>query len=254
MPTNDTAIVLTAFGTSTAARDTYAFFEARVRERFPDYDVLWAYTSHTLRAKMAREGRVWQSPHEILQELPLKGYKKAVLQSLHIVPGKEFEKIVAAAQQAPLPVAVGRPLLAGKHDCDAVLAALSGDIPDPAASITVVVGHGTPHAGAQNIYRLFQRCLTERYPHNVFLSMVEGDPSWDETVQAVRQSPIKNIKFLPLMFVAGDHIINDVLGDADSWAAQLAGYRLEARTKGLGFNGQVIKIYFQHLHEALNGV
>ena len=251
---NDTAIILAAFGTSTEARDTYAFFDARVREQFPGYDILWAYTSRTLRGKMAREGLVWQSPEELLLELPEKGYKQAVVQSLHIVPGREFEKIAAAAQQAPLPVSVGRPLLAGKKDCDDVLASRAGDIADPAGCITVVVGHGTKHAGAHNMYLLFQGCLKKRYPGNVFLSMVEGDPSWPETLQAIRKSAIRNIKFLPLMFVAGDHIINDVLGAANSWAAQLAGFTLAAQTKGLGHHAQVVKIYFQHLQDALNRV
>ena len=39
------AIVLVAFGTSTKAFDTYKHFEAKVRERFPEHDIRWAYTS-----------------------------------------------------------------------------------------------------------------------------------------------------------------------------------------------------------------
>lgn len=251
---SETAIILSAFGTSTEARDTYAFFEARVRERFPGNDILWAYTSRTLRGKMAREGVVWQSPQELLRELPGKGYAKAVLQSLHIVPGKEFDKIVAAAQEAPFPVLVGRPLLAAKKDCEDVLAALAADIADPDTCITVVVGHGTPHEAAQSAYHHFNQVLAARYPRNVFLAMVEGEPDWAAAIQAIRQSSIRKVKFVPLMFVAGDHIACDVFGDSDSWASQLAGYALEAPAKGLGFNEQVIHIYFQHLQEALNRV
>ncbi len=105
---NDTAIILTAFGTSTEARATYDFFEAQARERFPQHDIHWAYTSRTLRAKMALKGILWRSPEELLRELPERGYRRAVIQSLHIVPGKEFDKIAAAAAQAPLPAAVGK--------------------------------------------------------------------------------------------------------------------------------------------------
>lgn len=249
-----TALVLTAFGTSTAARDTYAFFETRVRERFPNHDILWAYTSHTLRLKMAREGLSWQSPAELLGALQGKGYRKAVLQSLHIVPGKEFEKIAAAARQASLPVAAGMPLLTSRHDCEGVVDALSEDMATPADAVTVVVGHGTAHAGANTMYRLFQACLKKRYPDSVRLSMVEGEPSWEVALDVIRRRSVKKVRFVPLMFVAGDHMVNDVLGEIDSWAAQLAGYTVEAQTKGLGFNERVVQIYCEHLQEALNRV
>lgn len=251
---SDTALVLAAFGTSTEARDTYAFFEARARERFPHHDIFWAYTSHTLRGKMAREGLAWQSPEELLRELAGKGYAQAVLQSLHIVPGREFEKVMAAARQAPLPVSVGGPLLACSGDCSAAAGALEGDIADPTGCITVVVGHGSPDEAAQNAYRQFSHCLAVRYPCNVLLAMVEGEPAWDAALHAIRLSGIKKVKFLPLMFVAGDHIANDVLGDTDSWAAQLAGYDLQVATRGLGFNDRVVHLYFEHLQEALKGV
>lgn len=251
---HDTAIVFTAFGTSTEARDTYAFFEAQARQRFPHHDVFWAYTSHTLRGKMARQGLVWQSPAELLRELPGKGYAKAVLQSLHIVPGLEYEKTVAAARQAPLPVSVGGPLLSCRSDSNAVAEALDDEIADPARCITVVVGHGSAHEAAQEAYREFHRCLAARHPRNVFLAMVEGEPAWDAALRSIRRCDLKKIKFLPLMFVAGDHIANDVLGPADSWAAQLSGFILEPAVRGLGFNERAVRLYFEHLQDALNGV
>ena len=39
------AIVLAAFGTTTEAFDTYNHFEKKVKERFPDYEIRWAFTS-----------------------------------------------------------------------------------------------------------------------------------------------------------------------------------------------------------------
>ena len=40
------AIVLAAFGTTTEAFDTYSYFEKKVKERSPDYEIRWAFTSH----------------------------------------------------------------------------------------------------------------------------------------------------------------------------------------------------------------
>jgi len=249
---NDTAIILTAFGTSTEARSTYAFFEVCARERFPRHDILWAYTSRTLRKKMALDGIIWQSPEELLRDLPERGYGRAVVQSLHIVPGREFEKIAAAASHSALPATVGKPLLSCSTDCMLVLDALAADIADPSACITVLAGHGTPSHEAQALYGTFARELQKRYPENVHLCMVEGAPAWDDTLRRIKESPLRRLRFVPFMFVAGDHIARDVLGETDSWASQLERYEVEAIRSGLGLNRAVVDIFFAHLQNALN--
>ena len=248
---NDTAIILTAFGTSTEARATYDVFEAGVLQQFPQYDIHWAYTSRTLRAKMALKGIVWRSPAELLRDLPERGYRSAVIQSLHIVPGKEFEKIAVAAAQAPLPAAVGRPLLSCSADCSLVLDGLAAHIPDPASTITVLAGHGTPHHEATAIYNEFSRQLHVRYSENVYLCMVEGEPSWEETLKRIQKSPLRRVRIVPFMFVAGDHILHDVLGAGNSWLAQLEGYEVDALRSGLGHNPAVVDVFFQHMQAAL---
>jgi sirohydrochlorin cobaltochelatase len=249
---SETAIILTAFGTSTEARATYAFFESCVRERFPRHDILWAYTSRTLRAKMALDGIIWHSPEELLRDLPERGYGRAVIQSLHIVPGREFDKIVAAVAHAPLPATLGKPLLSCSADCMLVLDALAADIADPAECITVLAGHGSPSPEAQALYSTFARRVRKRYPENVHLCMVEAAPSWDETSRRLKESSLRRVRFVPFMFVSGDHIAHDVLGETDSWAVQLNGYEIEAMRTGLGFNRAIVDIYFEHLQNALN--
>jgi len=247
---NDTAIILSAFGTSTEARATYNFFEAGVRERFPRHDILWAYTSRTLRAKMARKGVLWRSPEELLHDLPERGYRHAVIQSLHIVPGIEFDKIAAAAAAAPLPAAVGKPLLSCSADCTRVLDALAAHIADPSSTITVLAGHGTPHHEATALYNEFSRQLRLRYPENVHLCMVEGEPSWEGTLACMKKTALRRVRIVPFMFVAGDHILHDVLGDSDSWLSQLDGYAVDARRSGLGHNSAIADIFFQHMRAA----
>ena len=250
----DTAIILTAFGTSTEARSTYDFFEAQARKRFPLHDVFWSYTSRTLRAKMALDDILWRSPEELLHDLPVLGYRRAVIQSLHIVPGKEFEKIVTAAVQAPLPTAVGNPLLSCNSDCAPVLESVVADISDQPSTITVLAGHGTSHHEACSLYSEFGRHLRKRYPKNVLLCMVEGEPSWNEILKSIQKSPLRRIRFVPFMFVAGDHIIHDVLGDDDSWASHLEGYEIDAQCRGLGLNQGIIEIYLQHLQDAIKSL
>jgi sirohydrochlorin cobaltochelatase len=54
------------------------------------------------------------------------------------------------------------------------------------------------------------------------------------------------------MFVAGEHIMNDVLSNyKDSWKTQLEGFEIDGSEKGLGFNEKILEIYFDHLKDAM---
>lgn len=54
--------------------------------------------------------------------------------------------------------------------------------------------------------------------------------------------------WLPLMVVAGDHAINDMSGDDDSWQQvfEAAGYETQVVLKGLGEYPFIRKIYLEH--------
>ena len=247
-----TAIVLTAHGTHTAASDTYDFFEAQLRKSRPDCEVFWAFSSKAIRKKTASQKNALQSPAQVLKNLKKKEYQRVVVQSLHVVPGIEFEKLVSAAEAFNMPVTVGKPLLSSEIDCHRTIDALADGVPDTEQTSTVMVGHGTPHSGAGAMYMQFEACLKSRYPKNVYVSMVEGVPTWEATCAAVRQSGLKKVSFIPLMFVAGHHIRYDVMGrHRDAWKNDLEGFDISVLETGLGFNEKIIDIYADHLKEAL---
>lgn len=249
---NRRAIILSAFGTASTARDTYAFFEKRLRQRYRGYDIFWSFTSRILRQKMVHNGIIWKSAEEMIEELAHQGYGSAVVQSLHVVPGWEYEKITAASQIASMPVTIGKPLLSTERDCSRVADAIAGHVADPRDWITVLTGHGSTHDEAAKMYGLFDRHLKNRYQENVYLSMVEGLPSWDKVLRQISNTGIKKVKFIPFMLVAGEHMQRDVLGDhATSWVSSLNGYEISAGTPGLGFNEQILEIYFDHIHDAI---
>lgn len=248
----DRAIIVSAFGTSTAAKDTYSFFEDKLRGRYPQDEIFWAFSSRKLRNKMTSFDPSWNGLAEVLKEVAGKGYSSAVIQSLHIVPGVEFEKILHAAEGSKLNLSIGMPLLSSDIDCCRALDAVSDRIADTQRCITLLVGHGTSQSAAGACYLQFNEYLQKRYPDNVFLAMVEGQPTWSAVVKALKKSRIRKIKFIPFMFVAGEHILYDVLGaHEESWAFQLKGYEIDHTEKGLGFNEKIIAIYFDHLKDAL---
>jgi len=257
------AIVLAAFGTTTEAFDTYKNFEGKVKERFPGYEIRWAFTSHKVRHKLAQEkGQQLNDLPTTLKALKAAGFNRVAVQSLHLVPGEEWDKkVVQESRKIPgLQVALGKPLLSSKPDQERVLQALAQTFPqDLKATAVVLAAHGSPSPEGTAAYLAFNRLLRSRYPHqNVFLGTVEGKPTKEEAFEAVKQANPAAVVLIPFLFVAGEHAANDILGDnPDSWKSELLkqkAYRIEGITKGLGYQDGIIAIYLDHLAQALKSL
>lgn len=251
-------IVLTAFGTTTEAFATYDHFEKKVRERFPGYELRWAFTSHKVRHKVAKEqSRELKDLGTVLKELKAQGHSRVAIQSLHIVPGEEWEKkIVAVVREVPgLKAALGKPLLSSQQDMERALKAVAATFPPKdGKTVVLLMAHGSPVPPGEKAYVSFARLLHSRYPH-AFLASVEGKPEAKEAFAAVKKANPEKVVLMPFMFVAGDHVQNDLLGEEpDSWKNQLLkqkAYQIEGVTKGLGYNDGIVNIFLDHLAQAL---
>ncbi|MDN6682546.1 MAG: sirohydrochlorin cobaltochelatase, partial [Enterobacterales bacterium] len=91
------AILIISFGTSyheTRAK-TIDACERRLAESCPDRDAFRAFTSEMIIRKLAkRDGMQIDNPNQALQRLAEQGYQDVVIQSLHIINGDEYEKVV----------------------------------------------------------------------------------------------------------------------------------------------------------------
>jgi sirohydrochlorin cobaltochelatase len=257
------AIVLAAFGTSTEAFETYNHFEQKVKARFPDHEIRWAFTSHKVRQKVAREkGQQLNDLPTTLRALKAAGYTRVAIQSLHIVPGEEWEKkIVAESRKVPgLQVALGKPLLSSPDDQERVLQALARTFPpDLKNTAVVLMAHGSPLPEGEKAYLAFNRLLRSHYPHqNVFLGSVGGKPTRQEAMEAVKKSGAATVVLMPFMFVAGEHAAKDMLGEEpESWKSELLkqkAYHIEGVTKGLGYQEGIADIFLDHLAQAMKSL
>ncbi|MCK9375387.1 MAG: sirohydrochlorin cobaltochelatase [Syntrophobacterales bacterium] len=255
------AIVLAAFGTTTEAFDTYNYFEEKVKARFPGYEIRWAFTSHKVRNKVAKEkGKQLNDLGTTLRELKAAGYARVVIQSLHIVPGEEWDKkVVQVSREIPgLKVALGKPLLSSPKDQERTLQVIAQTFPkDAKDTVVVLMAHGSPVPEGEKAYFAFDRLLRAHYP-NVFLGTVEEKPSKEEAFEAVKKANPNTVVLMPFMFVAGEHVAKDMLGDdPESWKSELLKqkpYRIEGVKKGLGYQDRIIDIYLDHLAQALKGL
>jgi sirohydrochlorin cobaltochelatase len=255
-------IVLVAFGTSVPeARVAYESLGARVRSAFPDFPVRWAYTSATIRAKLARQGQAFESLERVLAHMMDEGFTHVAVQSLHVIAGWEFFEMQRNAEAFGAMaggferVTVGGPLLASAADFPRVTRALmdhlpSGRRPDEAV---VFMGHGTSHAG-NAAYAALMYHLQRRDP-GVFMGTVGGSPSIEEIRDLLAARGIRAAYLLPFMAVAGEHARNDLAGDGDgSWKSILtaAGIRCTPLLKGSAEADGLAAVWVDHLKQAVS--
>jgi sirohydrochlorin cobaltochelatase len=119
------------------------------------------------------------------------------------------------------------------------------------------VGHGSPSpAGTREYLSLYTLKLSKFRGKNVFFGVIEGQPPIKNALAALKKSPATKVTIVPFLFVAGDHFINDIMGDKDgSIKSELLAakpYEIQAIDKGLGYNDGVIQVYLDHLAAALD--
>ena len=110
-------IVLTAFGTTTRARETYDFMDGLIRAAFPGRDLHWAFSSRMVRDRLKdKKKSAARHPHEVLRALADQGHEWAVVQSVHLLCGHEFFRLIDEVQTQPIRTSIGLPLLSSRED------------------------------------------------------------------------------------------------------------------------------------------
>ena len=266
-PTVKKAILVVSFGTTYAdtRKVTTDAVEAKIKAAFPEYDVRHAFTSRIIIKKLAeRDGLVVDTEKQALEKLKAEGYKEIVIQPLHVEAGDEYSKLMRVVDKYEKSfdkVSVGRPILyytgqEGEKPDDYAIAikALQDQLPKLGKNEAVgLMGHGGVNP-SNTAYAALQLKLQDAGLKNVFVFTVEGYPTYENMVTALKANKIKKITLMPFMLVAGDHAQNDMAGDEkDSFKSQLtaAGFQVEAYIHGLGENKGIQDIYVQHVKDAI---
>jgi sirohydrochlorin cobaltochelatase len=286
------AIVLAAFGTSyPEALNSILNIKSRVEKANPNIPVHLAFTSSIIRNiwQERQTDSVWKKanasvPTEILYvKSPLAtitalsdaGYKEVMVQTLHVFAGEEFSDLqntmiglrsirTLKAKSTPFKkLRLGRPALGMPgdvypytDDLTAAVKTLKADVDEAKKmdAALVYMGHGNDFYST-GIYAEFQREMQKTYRHPVFIGCVEGYPSFDDLLAALKVSGKKKILMKPFMIVAGDHASNDMAGDEDdSWKVMLtkAGFTVKTELRGLGLIDAWADLFVKHLSDAMS--
>ena len=253
-------ILLVAFGTSEeSAKVSFTNIGEEVSKAFPGIDVRWAYTSHIIRHKLAKQGTVILSPAESLAKMMDEGYTHVAVQSLHTIPGEEYHALVQTVNGfRAMPdgferVALGYPMLGAQGSVAKAVDAILATIPKArkANEAVVLMGHGTHHPG--NIYYSALNWQLQQKDSKIIMGTVEGYPELADVIAYLKENKIKKVWIMPFMSVAGDHAKNDMAGDEDdSWKSQLskAGFQCETVLKGTAEYDEFVDIWVGQLKTA----
>lgn len=252
-------ILVVSFGTTyeDTRKKCIESVENRIRDEFKDCDVRRAFTSQmVINILKKRDKLVIDNVAEALDKLKEDEFDEIYVQSLHIIPGHEYEKmqkqIADFKENSSIDIKVGKPLLSDDRDYERVVEALNiGKISDDEA--VIFMGHGTDHVSDES-YSILEEKLREKNIENAYIATVEGSKTIMDIVPILKEKNIKKIVLKPFMLVAGDHATNDMAGDEeDSWKSILLseGFEVETYLNGLGENESVQEIFVSHLKDMI---
>jgi sirohydrochlorin cobaltochelatase len=276
-PDKKMGIVLVSYGSlNSQAWATYEKIRSDYVKAFPGADVRLAFTSDFMRrVLLEKQGIFFHSPLTALAELFNQGCRNVVAQSLHVVPGSEFQHMASSVHVQKNVrekscfgnLEIGTPLLSSLQDCMKVSKALrpefqsseieGQDHENESFAVSeevayVLMGHGTSRS-ANRVYSQMAKVLKENQK-NVFLGTLEGFPGIDEVLLQTKKSGVKKVILMPFLLVAGGHALVDLAGDsANSWRSVFdrEGFRTEVILKGLGENDAVVDIFVEHTRKAV---
>ena len=282
--TSDTALLLVTFGSTwDDPQETYRAQIEQFSKEFPGTDIFFSFTSKTcINRWLASTGEAFVTPDLYLASFIEKGYKNVYVQSLHVIPGEEFQLLrdhyvktcynfqVRDMTPERDPAVCGEALLHSDDDIERTGRILveSFETQLRAGEAVAFIGHGNPlkdyaHANVPywKIEAFMKEYAQEKYGNdNIFVGTVD-DPTMlldyvVESITAAGFSKDKTVNLQPLMSIAGDHANNDMAAedDPESWASTLkaAGWsKINSIKKGLGDYPAINKIWIEHLKYAI---
>jgi sirohydrochlorin cobaltochelatase len=257
------AIIITAFGTSSRAQMPLEIFENALVKQFPDYEVFWAYSSEIICRKLGLPG-----VQETLARVEAAGFRRAVVQPLHIFPGTEYQQLAETCTYFPgLRVFLSETLFHRWEFVKETLSVVEQEFLSVEEGLNLLALHGTPLAAdpVNIVYLGLERLVADRYP-NVLAVSLEGIPDYEAVFAGIAHRNLRasyeKVKIIPMMYLAGLHAERDLMGGRNSWCSVLEemGFTAECSMvtcadnqyfKGLAYYPQVIAALLERLERAL---
>jgi sirohydrochlorin cobaltochelatase len=197
------------------------------------------------------------------------GFRKAVVQPLHVFPGTEYQQVAEICEYFPgLRVFLSETLLHRWNFVRDVLEVVQGEFLPAVEGLNLLALHGTPlTADPVNIVYLgLERLVADLY-NNVLTASIEGVPDHETVFHRIKRQQFinqyENIRIIPMMYLAGLHAEEDLMGDEkESWKRRLdsLGFKVSCAMirhdgseyfKGLAHYPRITDFFMDRLHRTL---
>jgi sirohydrochlorin cobaltochelatase len=247
-------ILIPAFGTTATALSTYSHLDDAIRSHFSENEIIWSYSSRVTTKKMPQpESAAHLSLEEALRQLQARQIGRAVVQSLHLLPGTEFHDLQRTVRNFGLASATGMPLLSTPDDYDAVEEILRPTITERPTKAILLLGHGTTHP-TWSAYYCLEKILRRKFAERIFVGALEKFPDSRTLPAEIKGAGFTEVCIIPLLLIAGMHYHRDIVGDGQaSWATRLRDNNLKVETisHGLGLFPGMERLIIRHITQAL---
>lgn len=242
------ALLMVHFGTthdSTRLKTIDAINE-KVRRAHPDMAFAEAYSSHIVAKRLAERGISKLSPVDALLQLRAQGYRRVVVQPTYVIDGGEMLTLRNDVERVrPFfdEIRLGKPLLYNVSDgqqlCRILVARHPADRKN--REHVVFVGHGT-EGPATAVYSQLDHILAAAGNDNYHVATIEGYPTLQTLIARLKQQHAKTVTLVPLLFVAGNHVANDI---SVEWreALEREGFSVRLCIEGLGEVPEIQELY-----------
>ncbi len=256
---NKTALLMVHFGTTydETRSKTIDAINAKAAQTFPELTLREAYTSRIVIRRLKERGIVRETPLDALLRLRADGFTHVIVQSTTLLEGAEMESLrreVASVEGFFEDIRVGAPLLYDVADCAKVaeiLAARHADATDARKKAHVVlVGHGT-YTPATATYSQMDYLFSAQGNPLFHVATLEGYPTFETMLERLKAAGARRVTLVPLLFVAGDHVTNDIAVDWKQ-ALEAEGLQVDCRLEGLGEIPEIQDIYIEHIRYSLH--
>lgn len=280
----DKALLLVSFGSTwDAPQQSFKEMIKSFKAKFPDRDVYFSFTSEICMTRCAQKGWNYYAPKFYLEALGNAGYKDIAVQSLHVIPGEEYLRVLSYVKdfhnhsidggKTPfdkVTVYLAGPLLHEEVDCDKVAAELhkvfAKDV--KAGKLVCFMGHGNPagmdfHNGNTRYIKIEQ--ALQKLDKHYFVATVDMEGNYvGEMIARMKKAGFTSGEVIlhPLMSIAGDHANNDLKGGIEtpaekgSWRDEMvkAGYTCPLENcimKGLADYPAIANVWISHMEQTL---
>ncbi|MGL4362994.1 MAG: sirohydrochlorin cobaltochelatase [Cellulosilyticaceae bacterium] len=251
------AIVLVSFGTThiEQLKNSLLTIESGVKQEFINYDVIHTFSSVLIINKIKQQHNIIiHSFQEVMDELIQKQYDEVIVQPLHILEGKEYEKVTkwSGEYTNQIKIKIGKPLLESQDDYTFVAHKIKNQFKNE-DKISLIIGHGTEHK-ADVAYKILEKQLKIINWQGKVTTLANIEEIASISKYA-KKNQLKEIVIIPFMIVAGNHVKNEILGnEKTTWQGALEeeGLKVTVVKQGLGQFKWIEEIFINHIKTAID--